>query len=89
MSKLFGKIKYIEKGKNMAEKIVDRVATGAKIKEIMDNKGICLAEFAFRMNKSTKVANNYLQGKGLNNIFNVVKISEALDVKIDDFIIKY
>lgn len=73
----------------MAKNVVDKVATGAKIREIMEQKGICLAEFAFKMNKSTKVANNYLQGKGLNNIFNVVKISEALDVKIDDFIIKY
>ena len=73
----------------MAKNVVDKVATGAKIREIMEQKGVCLAEFAFRMNKSTRTASNYLNGKGLNNIFTIVSIADILQVKVDDLIIKY
>ncbi|SHN56839.1 Helix-turn-helix domain-containing protein [Butyrivibrio hungatei DSM 14810] len=67
---------------------IDRNRTGARIKYIMDNKGVTVKDVAEYFNfASVQSVYHWIEGKSLPTLDNIYALSEMLSVPVDELLV--
>jgi len=73
--------------KRMNRIIIDKKATGANIKRLMDERGITIRDMADELFISYQAMHKYTKGVTKPSVYNLVTMSKVLDVCIEDIVI--
>ncbi len=74
-------------GSNSNGNELDIPATGRRIKELMDAKGITIRETCEKLNVSFQAVYKWQKGESLPTINNLFLLSRLLDVNLEDMLV--
>ena len=73
--------------KDIEIKNLDFKATGKRIKQIMDEKGIPVKNIALSMSISEQAVYRWLYGETIPTVKNLFSLSQLLGVEVDDLLV--
>ncbi len=68
-------------------KELDFKATGNRIKQVMDEKGITVKDIAHSMNISDQAVYRWIYGDTIPTVKNLFTLSQLLGVEVDDLLV--